>query len=186
MNPIIILNAPPRVGKDTVASHFTGNMIIENTTCFKYPMLEIASTTMGMSYPVFLKKYTDNVNNWKDTPLFELNGHTVRELLIRISETFIKPFFDDAYFGRYIAEKIFYSGREDQPWIIPDGGFQAEVDALVEKFGERVVVIQMAREGHRDFTGDSRGWVMGPTTHFIDTSNGNEKVINLIHSLLNE
>lgn len=186
MNKIFILNAPPQTGKDTIANYFTGKMIIENTTCFKYPMLEIAATVLGISFPQFLKLYTDNKDNYKDSPASNLQGATIRQLLIHTSENFIKPFFGPRYFGEKIADKIEFSGRKDESWIIPDGGFQDEVDALVDRFGDRVVVIQLSREGHETFAGDSRGWVDGPTVMCFNTTEGNDKVIEYISSTLDK
>lgn len=183
--PIIILNGPARVGKDTIAKAFE-KAPQTLSTAFKRRIWEVVALTMGMRLEAFLRRY-DGDEGWKDTPQKEWGGKSVRDLMIHTSETYIKPFFGSDYYGaetaKYIAEVEELWGENS--WIIPDGGFQPEVDALVDKFGERVIVIQLTREGYSDFTGDSRGWVMGPVTVVFDTTNGNDQVIKWINGKIN-
>lgn len=186
MKPIFILNAPPRTGKDTIA-----NRVIEEcgirTASFKYPMYDIFIRTTGMPAEEFFTLY--ETSGWKDTPAAFLNGKTPRELMIHISENYIKPFFGKDYYGKWVADYIKHFEQDassEMVWIIPDGGFQSEFDAMKEVFGDRLVIISLEREGHTDFSGDSRGWVYDwnkypekGSVHF-DTTNGNEEVVNFI------
>lgn len=158
--PIFILNAPKRIGKDTVA-HFMQTYCGElRKGSFKDPLFNILLATTGMNQAEFFDNY--DKGDWKDTPKESLNNKSVRDLLIQISENYIKPFFGPDYFGQTLATII--SGAEDEigeekPWVIPDGGFNAEVEALVKRFGDRVVVVQITREGYCDFGTDSRNWI---------------------------
>lgn len=179
MKPIFILNAPKRVGKDTVA-----NQIVEEcgvrTASFKYPIYDLFIKTTGMPSDEFFGLYL--VDGWKDSPQAFLGGKRPRDLMIHISENYVKPFFGKDYYGKWIADYIDFAEKDsgsEMAWIIPDGGFQEEFDAVKKVFGDRVKLIHMYREGHKDFTGDSRNWIYEPTVTF-NTTEGNEEVLNYI------
>lgn len=183
LNPIIVLNGPPRVGKDTIAEALTktpDNKIFFGS--FKEPMYDIAAATLGMSGASFRTHYFINKDDWKDQPQFPGNK-SVRNLLQTISEDFVKPFFGESFYGERLAETIADTELRvgaETCWVITDGGFTAEVEALVERFGHRVIVVQLFRDGISDFGSDTRGWITGPTTVPFDTTNGNERVIEWI------
>lgn len=187
MNKIIILNAPPRTGKDTIA-----NLVMERNphvqyTSFKLPLFKIFADVTNTPLNEFLPMY--DIPGWKDEINTGLNNHTPREFLIHISENFIKPFFGPNFFGNEIAGIIETKEVRDEVemcWIIPDGGFNAEVEVLAEKFPGRVVVMQIQREGHRDFGTDSRTWIdLSPVDHSVeyitvDTTDGNDEAVDAI------
>lgn len=188
---IFILNAPPRTGKDTIANSFEDSDFDYSIESFKKPLYEIAATTLGLPLDAFMDFY--ETDGWKDSKQEICNNKTPRELMIHISENYIKPFFGNDYFGKQLANRIkkaeSLSGEYQYIYtdciIIPDGGFDAEVTPLVEEFGKDVVeVIQLEREGYRDFKGDSRSWINIPniTTNKFDTTDGNEEVIKYIKS----
>lgn len=174
--PIFILNAPKRVGKDTVAMYMETYCGDIRKASFKDPLYNLFLATTGMDQHAFYEKYEES--GWKDTPNEMLNGKSPRELLIHISETYIKPFFGKDYFGKTLSQMI--QGAEEVsgevPWVIPDGGFNEEIEAMYETFGNRIVVVQFTRDGYCDFSGDSRDWVTfnGPTYYkgFNDGLNG--------------
>ena len=192
--PIFILNAPPQTGKDTIAANIL--MRTDAGTCsMKDPMFNVFCATTGIDFNDFMELY--ETPGWKDTPQGLTNGKTPRELMIHISENFVKPFFGDDYYGKALAKYIL--DTEDlldgqRSWVIPDGGFQGEFDAFKRIHGDRVVLIRMEREGHRDFTGDSRNWIYdvrdtleGPEEHgvWFDTTEGNEKAIKFMEGMIN-
>lgn len=186
MKPIFIFNAPPQTGKDTICnSLMNDHMLCINTASFKDPMFDIFLSSTGMVRREFEKLYA--TEGWKDTPNEITGGKTPREFLIHISEVFIKPIFGGGYFGFFLKNHIkqFESSHgEPIAWVIPDGGFPDEVKALEDEFGDRVVVIQLEREGKRDFGKDSRNWVTGKKTFRFDTSRGNDEVISILKELL--
>ena len=171
-NPIIILNAPAQSGKDTLAYIFSTKNPLVKTTEFKNPLFYLFCHTAGYDYTEFSNLYKEQ--GWKDTVNDKLNGHTPRELLIHISENYIKPFFGKDYFGKALSEQIILKeslNEEESTWVIPDGGFNTETEALLEAFGDRVVCIQFTRDG-KTFEGDSRGWITNiPQTFFIEHPN---------------
>ena len=191
MKPIFILNAPPQTGKDTIA-----NELLDKTESglrsFKAPMFSVFCSTVGLDYSVFEKLY--NTQGWKDSPQEITNGRTPRELMIHISENYVKPFFGEDYYGKATADSIKQHEERysERAWVIPDGGFQGEFDAFKEIHGDRVVLVQLYREGHETFAGDSRNWVYDWKKYpeegavVFDTTKGNENVINFIVEKINE
>ena len=187
MKPIFVLNAPAQTGKDTIANHFVDDVNVLKVA-FKDPMYEIFMASTGLSSNEFHKLY--ETPGWKDTPQEITNGKTPREFMIHISEKFIKPFYGEDYFGKWVGEYIQRMERDvigdDVVWVIPDSGFQGEYEALKALHGDRLVLIQLYREGHTTFDGDSRNWVydweldeeMGAAV--FNTTDGNEEVIEFI------
>ena len=157
MAKIIILNAPPGAGKDTI-----GNMVERWSRehvvkmSFKAPMFEIALAILGShDYGKFLDAYNDRER--KEKPIDILSGKTPREFMIWISEDVIKPQFGKQYFGkRFNQEAIKYV----YPIICTDGGFPDEVIALIEA-GHNVQVCRLHRENFT-FEGDSRNYIQLP------------------------
>lgn len=170
-NPIFILNGPKRVGKDTVARCMQGfDQHIKTFASFKSPIFDIFKMTCP---PAMAESFEElyETEGWKDTPNPGLNGKTPRELMIHISENFIKPFFGDNYYGKALADYITsfeaYGLMEENIWVIPDGGFESEINTLYEHFGHRIVVVHIRRNGFEEFVGDSRSFVNHPHVHTI-------------------
>lgn len=187
MKPIIILNGPKGVGKDTIAAEIRDCLQDQVfTTAFKNPMFEVLSATLGLSLAKTMQLY--ETPGWKDTPQVITNNKTPRELMIHLSEAYVKPFFGESHYGEQVSQRIFkfeHMSSREFCWIIPDGGFQVEVDALLERYKDRVVVLQLKRKGHETFEGDSRGWVINPNKEMkvFDTSAGNGEIIKYIKGI---
>lgn len=192
MKPIFVLNAPAQTGKDTIANHFVDGIDVMKVA-FKDPMYEIFMASTGLKYHEFHTLY--ETPGWKDTPQEITNGKTPREFMIHISEKFIKPFYGEDYFGKWVGNYIQHTEREsigeEVVWVIPDSGFQGEYEALKATLGDRLCLIQLHREGRDNFEGDSRNWVydwdldpeMG--AYEFDTTGGNDDVIRFMEVLIN-
>lgn len=191
MKPIFILNAPPQTGKDTIAAEVL-RRTDAGTCAMKDPMFQVFCATVGIDFHDFMNLY--ETPGWKDSPQVLTHGKTPRELMIHISENFVKPFFGDDYYGKALAKQI--EDVEDRlgsqrSWVIPDGGFQGEFDAFYRIHGNRVVLIQLMREGHTTFAGDSRNWVYNWDQDFemgakvFDTTEGNGEVIKFMEDMIN-
>ena len=160
MAKIIILNAPPHAGKDTI-----GNKLVDSTRLyhvaqlsFKAPMFEIAKAMLGeRDYDRFMAAYNDRSQKEKGQSF--LNGKSPREFMIWISEDVIKPQFGNNYFGKRFSERARELGRFN-PIICTDGGFPDEVIQLIED-GHVVKLCRLHREGFT-FEGDSRNYIHLP------------------------
>lgn len=173
-NTIFVLNAPKRCGKDTAARFMQTYCEDMRSISFKDPIFNVFLATTGMDQYEFHELYA--TDDWKDEPQDFLGGKTVRDMLIHISENFIKPFYGDDYYGVSLAKMLMAAEDkigQEVPWVIPDCGFDSEVDALVELLGSRVVVVQFHREGFTDFGSDSRDWVTTDSPRYhLEQNNG--------------
>jgi len=148
---IILLNAPPNTGKDTIADYVVEKYGFTKEQ-FKNPLFTIASTLLGMTLEGFLLKYQDR--RWKESKHLLL-GISIRELLIKISEEWTKPLLGNRAFGVLAAERM----QHNTNYIFSDSGFIEELDPIVEKFGaENIIVVRIMREGC-SYNGDSRGYL---------------------------
>lgn len=153
MAKIIILNAPPGAGKDTIANALYRKCDIVPVS-FKRPMFQIAAAMLGNeTYQLFINAYDDRER--KEQPHDFLGGKTCREFMIWISETVIKPVFGDKHFGSLMSEHLKEYGAGK--YICSDGGFPDEVESLIES-GHEVVLIRMWRDGY-NFDNDSRNYI---------------------------
>lgn len=161
MQKVIILNAPPGAGKDTIGNRIA---MIAPWFCrmrsFKKPMFEIARAMLGERlYKNFIDAYNDREQ--KEKPQAFLNGKSPRQFMIWISEKVIKPQFGNQYFGRRMVEQI----REcDDPVIITDGGFSDEIKSLIGA-GFEVHICRLHRDGYT-FAGDSRNYLEMGDYHY--------------------
>lgn len=185
MNPIIILNAPPQSGKDTLANILKSRYPLIRDTSFKLPLYHLFCQTVGIDYQEFMDLYL--TEGWKDTPNKDLNGKTPRELMIHISENYIKPFFGDSYFGKQVTDQIYFyehTREEEFTWVIPDGGFDSESESLLSTFGDRLVCIQFTRDG-KTFENDSRNWITNVSnTVYVEHPNDPELMSDIVVELL--
>lgn len=166
MSRVVILNGPPGCGKDTIGAFAADDWGFASLS-FKQPMYAIAAATIGMTTEEFLQNY-DN-REWKEKLIPEWGNKSVRDLMIAVSETYIKPFYGDDYFGRNVAFNIKRMAPFVRDYVITDGGFYSEVDALIKEDIE-VYIVHMFREGCT-FEGDSRNYVVHPKTTMLELYN---------------
>lgn len=155
MSKIVLLNGPAGSGKDTIAQKM---IAFGYEQCeFKESLFEIAYKVSGVCPFVWHSRYEDRV--LKETPWEALGGLTQRELLIKISEEWVKPVFGEDHFGK-LAE-ISAGGLIEKGYdvVFSDSGFQEESGALIDSFGTRnVILIRLIRDGYT-FDGDSRSYI---------------------------
>lgn len=149
---IVVLNAPPASGKDTIA-----NLLVKShgfrKVEFKQRIYDIANAILGDSFVQFKKDLANRET--KEAPKDYLGGLSPRQFLIKISEDWIKPVFGEDYFGVAAAEA---AAKNIQHHVVfSDGGFADEILPLRE-LGVPVVVIRLRRAGY-DFGSDSRSYL---------------------------
>lgn len=149
---IVILNAPPHSGKDTIA-----NLLVEKYSFtkleFKQRIYEIAKAILGDSFGKLQRDLSNR--DAKEAPQDYLGSLSPRQFLIKISEDWIKPVFGDDYFGVAAAEAAAKARKGHV--VFSDGGFPDEILPLRE-LGVPVLVIRLRREGY-DFSSDSRKYL---------------------------
>lgn len=147
----IIINGPPRSGKDTISSHI----------CEKYDAIghRFAGPLKRMVHDAYhLYNLTEeHFDRCKDEPSEHFLGKTPREVYIAFSELYMKPMYGMAIWGEMVAKKIATFGEGLH--VVPDGGFDYEIEPIREV--SPVKIIQLRRPGF-DFSNDSRGYLSNP------------------------
>lgn len=203
MTKVLILNgSSPRSGKGTCAKILSewaeDKGYSYQTPEFKDKLIELTATTLGISVEEFLDGYDmlakDYVKEhkdeypveillhsmykewWKDVKFYGLGNKRVskREALIHVSENVIKPNFGEDYFGKALANSI--SPMVDFAFVA-DGGFVAEVEAVVQEVGLcNVLVVNLyrdvknpAKDSRRLLNGEDFHWTLEP--EFVKVEN---------------
>lgn len=147
---LIMLNGPPRSGKDTVSEYLT--KIISDSEIIKFtkPVKDITHRNLSLNVN------HDYYENLKDTKLPEFNGLTPRQAYIQTSERFREEQ------GQNAVSKLFVEavGLSKSKLVInPDIGYDFELEAVLEDIPlENCLLIKVEREGH-DFENDCREWI---------------------------
>lgn len=180
-NTIIILNSPPNSGKDTIAKAISERTGASHSE-FKHHLYQCTATLFNVPIEHLRTIATDRDTKEELTPLLELpalqfrklkeiiGGRVLgddeglcwmlspREALIYTSECVFKPAMGKDYFGKIAADNI----DMDVGAVFSDGGFNEELEPILEQHGEKnVFVVQFSREG-TSFDGDSRNYLTVP------------------------
>jgi hypothetical protein len=160
---IVAFNGPPRSGKDTL-SHFFADKVDSDSN--------IACIEVSLSTPLRFIAYA--MTNWTGatngpnyekfkTTHFEEFGKDGRQIMIDVSERFLKPAYGQDIMSRMLLTNHF---AFDGVMLIRDSGFQNEIEFLSHCVGpENLFVVNVQRTGC-DFSNDSREWV----SHIFSTT----------------
>lgn len=150
MTNIVILNGPPRCGKDTAANAlqaFFGEEYCEHLK-LSQPLKDIVAAIAGRPYEI-LEENKDGINVY-GMPL----SH--RDAQIGLFEAVSKVFSED-WLARIAANKIHAIDKD--LIVMSDGGRHAEVNHLIKQCGARnIFVLQIVRRGCT-FNGDIRNYI---------------------------
>lgn len=153
-NKVIILNAPPNAGKDEIAMGLCINFDATHEE-MKAPLFTIGAAMLGITEEVFRVKYSNR--EWKES-VHPLINMTIRQLFINISEVMLKPLLGISVFGKLAANRMDADTLEDYGYVFSDGGFDYELQPLIDKFcADSVYVVRLHRDGCT-FDGDSRSY----------------------------
>lgn len=162
---IILLNGPPSSGKDTVAlwlgKYYYDNGFNVITEKFAKPLKGMAAGLFGweVSSPEYDYYFETREGKAEIIPGTDI---TYRQLLIDISEDFIKPRFGKEAFGKLMVQRIIdkiSKGSNLEYVVISDCGFIEEVRPLLDYFDPfNIHVIHLYRDG-ATFIGDSRSYL---------------------------
>lgn len=172
MSHIVLLNGPPRSGKDTLAMGLASRLNYRHMK-FATPLKNAIPAIFNLE-PVVWQGLMTNAKEIR-SPLF--GGMSPREALIWLSEDAIKPKFGDDFFGKRLVNQIL---DENLPrTVISDSGFYPEAAVVVRAFSpEALTLIRLHREDC-SFKGDSRGYIDLPGVQTFDVHN-NETAYDMI------
>ena len=139
---IILLNGPPGCGKDTIAKIIKKKIGSKDYKMSK-PIKDAFSALFGIQGQLLHELLEER----KDEAFFTANANiTPREVLIKLSEDFMKPLFGDDCFGQVAINNL---GKIAWKHLtISDCGFNAEVPPITKAHGcDKVKAILISRDG---------------------------------------
>lgn len=166
---ILLISGPPRAGKDTAMSAILHSQhdnlfhLRRGVARFSAPLKHIAASilpsivvddTDGNLIDEVTREEVD-----KETPN-PILGVSLRQFQIDMGEKFMKPRYGRSIFARLLLSRIPYYAPNIDLLLIPDAGFQIEVDTLLEatktpEFMYPVGLLRILRPG-TSYQGDSR------------------------------
>ena len=146
----LLLNGPPRSGKDTIGRMLWSHMP-DQLVCVKFAAPIVSF--MLREFSVDLERCE------KDEIRKDLRGRTAREVAIAYSELFCKPLFGRDHFGH---EAVVTAQRMERIGmglcVFTDSGFVQEVQPLLEHLGRgNLLQVRLTRPGC-NFDRDSRSY----------------------------
>ena len=150
MKRTIILNGPPRSGKDTIAEYISDKFGYTRAS-FKEPLIDSTCFYYGVDRDWFMNRYEED----KEVRQENLNGLSRRQALIHVSENVMKPQRGKGIFGEMLAASMVAS--ENKKFVFSDGGFPEEF-LEIKKYDPNVVLVHLYRPGC-DFSNDSRDYI---------------------------
>src|SRR6478609_8002249 len=142
---VVLFNGPPGAGKDTMVSELVPYLNFQHMK-FAAPIKRMAAGLLDMSSGVLERS--------KDLQNKLLNNTTLREMLIGLSEEFLKPRYGEDIFGRLAVEEAQQSSYS--LLLFSDCGFTPEVQHVIRAVGHRnCLLIRLHRAG-KTYDNDSR------------------------------
>lgn len=150
----VVLNGPPGSGKSTMAKEICSDL---NNSCIpgNYAVTDSLAAPIKHFFAAALGRSYDTFN--KEIANVELNGYSIRQALIALAEDHCKAMYGEDCFARWLVHRSLHHPKwKPYYYIIDDGGFNVEIDAVPNK-----LVIRVDREG-KTFKGDSREYYATP------------------------
>jgi len=164
MTKYILINGAPRSGKDTIAKHLWLRHSPMHFERFSMPNKRAFAGMMNLDCDLWGN--VEPYESRKDLPIPVL-GKSYRQWQIDFSEKFMKPLYGQDIFGKLLLDR---THGVTGPVVVPDCGFQIEVDTLADY---PCLLITVKRDGC-DFSNDSREYVSPRKgwTHVTINNNG--------------
>jgi hypothetical protein len=163
---IILLNGPPRSGKDTAAD-FIYRRFNAKKMKFSDPVKDGTHASYGMPGIA-----TDAFEDVKDEPRDEFLGMTPRRAYIIHSEHYMKFVHGPGVYGDIAARRV----PSDGIAVFADSGFISEAAPVARMVGlENILVLRLFREGCT-FDGDSRSYIALDGSETYDITNGSLEI----------
>lgn len=147
---VVILNAPPRAGKDSLAEYLRVQQYNDSALSMcnthtsvqsfkRYPMqlIDKIIDIAGISHDEWEERYYSDL---KDFPWVKLGGISQRDFITKVCEEWIKPVFGDKVFGNAARETVLdrlnsslVDRYHSELIVFTDGGFIEEVEPIVNE-----------------------------------------------------
>lgn len=156
MSKLLILNGPPRSGKDTLADILAASYGYRKLE-FKAALIDLACRIAQLS-----RADWDYLYKSKERPSPALYFHgqkqSPRRFLQIVSEEIIKPVFGQRAFGNAALQQTY--GKDSDRIVFSDSGFMEELMALAacDRANHDIVVIRLHRNG-TSYEGDTRRYL---------------------------
>lgn len=152
MKQIIILNGPPRSGKDSLAKYLVAKHKSFYHVKFADELKKIAHRFYNTP-----EQDPDAYEQFKDRPLTEFLNLTPRQAYINLSEDYIKKYHGKDFFGLQLISTIKkVHDNNDNVFVVSDGGFEEELLPLLEAFNPSLFTIVQVHRAGCSFDNDSR------------------------------
>lgn len=149
---IVLLNGPPRSGKDTLA-----NQLVERFGFRHFKITAKWKERVHALYGLDPKQYPhDFFEKVKDEPNALFHGSSPRRAYIDVWENYFKHAHGEEVLMDWLINEI--DNCEDHLIVISDVGFDREAKYLFEYYGKQALLIKVFRNGYT-FAGDSRDYV---------------------------
>ena len=174
---IILLNGPPRVGKNTAANmlakQFHGCAVIGFSHHLKRMVHGIYYGNKGWYMD------PDEFDGCKSEPQAILDGMSWRQAYIHYSENVIKPLHGKEWFGEQFMRAA--RAADADLVVVPDSGFPQEAERVVREVGaHNVRLVRLYKDGCT-FAGDSRAYIslkhLGVTESEVQNVHGQPEVM---------
>lgn len=163
IRPLILLNGPPRSGKDEGAAYLYSKY---NAHWFR--MSQPIKDALRAMFHMTEAQYKE-CEAKKDTKMEYLFDLSFREAQIAFSEVFAKEVFGITVFGHLAARRVAQS--VSRMFVCSDSGFAQEAHPFVQLVGAKnVLVVRLHRRGC-DFSHDSRSYINIDGATNIDLEN---------------
>lgn len=172
---MIILNGPPRSGKDTflklMKAVFMDDLPTDTFVPFSYKHTICAGVARRYKQrPEYVWELNANTLT-KDVPYDMFGGNSIRQCFIYESEEVIKKELGENGVALRTFENLqvewlvsSHIPLEQCVLVTPDGGFESEMNCAMDFFGiprEDILLVRFYREGCT-FEGDSRSYIPNP------------------------
>ena len=160
---VVLLNGPPKVGKDTAEQGLRQSIGHHDKVKFSDPVKKGTHASYELDVGV------DHFEAVKDEEREEFLGLTPRQAYIKHSEQYMKPIHGADVFGKLAVRRMLKVPHD--LIVVPDSGFYDEAMPAVHEFGaDNVLLIRLYMIG-RSFDEDSREYIDLPGVPTVDIEN---------------
>lgn len=182
---VIMLNGPPRSGKDLAGLFIVEDYDKARTLKFSEPLKSAVASLFSLPFE-FVRRMEATGNPEKDIPQPLLGGMSWRDACIWMSEKCAKPLLGADFFGHAMVRRMREPTSCDVT-VITDCGFQDEVMPVIAAFGPlNCHIFRLHRKGC-DFNNDSRNYLFlrraPDQVHIEDINNNHDKEMYRIQIL---